>query len=199
MTIYLNNDFHYETENLVRLFFPNDKITVVKELPDEKPLPLIYALILDEGSEKKIFVSVETEGRFLVDERSVSIHTQDLQKTLERTLAVLLYGLLVTLTGRKQPWGILTGVRPIKLFRRLAESQGEAFAKDYFRTQLLVSDEKTELSALTEKHEKKVLMLSRPRSFSLYVSIPFCPSRCSYCSFVSQTIENAKKTDRAIS
>ena len=193
MTIYLNNDFHYETENLVRLFFPNDKITVVKELPDEKPLPLISALISDEGSEKKIFVSVETEGRFLVDERSVSIHTQDLQKTLERTLAVLLYGLLVTLTGRKQPWGILTGVRPIKLFRRLAESQGEAFAKDYFRTQLLVSDEKTELSALTEKHEKKVLMLSRPSSFSLYVSIPFCPSRCSYCSFVSQTIENAKK------
>ena len=94
MTIYLNNDFHYETENLVRLFFPNDKITVVKELPDEKPLPLISALISDEGSEKKIFVSVETEGRFLVDERSVSIHTQDLQKTLERTLAVLLYGLL---------------------------------------------------------------------------------------------------------
>ena len=197
MTIYINHAFHYETENLVRLFFPNDKITVCREKPDEATRPLITALIFPADNGSRIFVSVAAEDFYAEDTvtvtdepaQSAEIH----EKNLERTLAVTLYGLLVKLTGRVQPWGILTGVRPIKLFRRLTEQYGEAYAKDYFRQQLLVSEEKTALSAVTEKYEKKILALSQPRSFSLYVSIPFCPSRCAYCSFVSQTIESAKK------
>ena len=192
MTIYINNEFHYETENLVRLFFPNDKISVIRELPDEKPLPLIKALTAEMDGAVRVYVSVETEGFFEEDNAAVSIG-QDKAKDTELTIAVCLYGLLVKLTGKKQPWGILTGVRPIKLFRRLSEKYGEDYAKSYFTEKLLVSEEKTELSALTEKYEKRILSLGRPRSFSLYVSIPFCPSRCSYCSFVSQSIESAKK------
>ena len=42
-------------------------------------------------------------------------------------------------------------------------------------------------------NEQKILSLSRPESFSLYVSIPFCPTRCSYCSFVSSTVERTAK------
>ncbi len=186
MTIYINHAFHYETENLVRLFFPNDKITVCREKPDEATRPLITALIFPADNGSRIFVSVAAEDFYAEDTvtvtdepaQSAEIH----EKNLERTLAVTLYGLLVKLTGRVQPWGILTGVRPIKLFRRLTEQYGEAYAKDYFRQQLLVSEEKTALSAVTEKYEKKILALSQPRSFSLYVSIPFCPSRCAYCS-----------------
>ena len=197
MTIYLNHAFHYETENLVRLFFPNDKITVCQEPPTETTRPLVTALILPEDGGQRIFVSAAAENFYAEDTVLVSADSMaegyEADKQLERTLAVTLYGLLVKLTGRQQPWGILTGVRPIKLFRRLAEQYDEAYAKNYFQKELLVSREKTDLSAVTEKYEKRVLALSRPRSFSLYVSIPFCPSRCSYCSFVSQTIENAKK------
>ncbi len=196
MTVYLNHAFHYETENLVRLFFPNDKITVQNEAPPEGTLPLITTLITPEENSRRIFVSAAFSGFYAEDAKTIDISAEspeDAEKTLERALAVCLYGVLVKLTGRKQPWGILTGVRPIKLFRRLTEQYGEARAKDYFQRELLVSEEKTRLSAVTEKYEKKVLALSQPRSFSLYVSIPFCPSRCSYCSFVSQTIENAGK------
>lgn len=196
MTIYLNHAFHYETENLVRLFFPNDKITVCREKPDEQTRPLVTALLFPDDSGHRLFVSIAS-GDFYAEETvnvpTEAVSDEEAEKHLERVLAVTLYGLLVKLTGRTQPWGILTGVRPIKLFRRLSEQHGEAYAKAYFQQELLVSQEKTALSAVTEKYEKRALALSRPRSFSLYVSIPFCPSRCAYCSFVSQTIENAKK------
>ena len=49
------------------------------------------------------------------------------------------------------------------------------------------------LARRTEANEKKILELSQPKSFSLYVGIPFCPSRCGYCSFVMSSIERAKK------
>lgn len=77
--------------------------------------------------------------------------------------------------------------------RRLTSELGETGAKAYFRDKLLVSQNKTELAAITMKAEQKLLSLSRKESYSLYVSIPFCPTRCSYCSFVSQTIERAHK------
>ena len=193
MTIYIDHQFHYETENLVRLFFPNDKITVVKEEPAVKELPFVTVFI--KNKEKNIEISVKaetctcTEGDIKLIENGGRLTEKD----IEREMAVCLYGVLVKLTGKTQPWGILTGVRPIKLFRRLAEENGTDYACDYFSKKLLVSSEKVRLSAMTEGYEKKILSLSRPDSFSLYISIPFCPTRCSYCSFVSQSIESAKK------
>lgn len=186
MTIYIDHNFHYETENLARLFFPNDKLTVIHEIPEEREKPYIITSVKDDV----IYAEVGIEDFFESD--TVKLTDTD-EKTTEREMAVCLYGLLVKITGRQQPWGILTGVRPIKLFRRLTESNGKQYAKDYFINELLVSKEKTELSAVTEEYEKKILAYSQPRSFSLYVSIPFCPSRCSYCSFVSQSIEKAEK------
>ena len=182
MNIYIDHEFHYETENLVRLFFPNEKITVMQGIPENI-------------GEKDVISSVkdgEIYTAFLGESESCHFEDKD-TKTIERKMAVCLYKVLVKVTGRKQPWGILTGVRPIKLFRRLSESGGKAYARDYFTKELLVSEEKTNLSAVTEEYERKILALSKPRSFSLYISVPFCPSRCSYCSFVSQSIEKAQK------
>ena len=91
------------------------------------------------------------------------------------------------------PWGILTGVRPVKLLRKLAEESNEEQAVKKFLNDFFVSNEKIALSRETEHNERKILELSRPESFSLYVGIPFCPSRCSYCSFVMASIERAEK------
>ena len=60
-----------------------------------------------------------------------------------------------------------------------------------FRERFLVSEPKTALCARTLREEDAILALSRPDSFSLYVSIPFCPTRCAYCSFVSQSVERS--------
>ena len=69
---------------------------------------------------------------------------------------------------------------------------GEDAAKQYFSEKLLVSDNKISLCSEAVSGEDKITSLSRPDSYSLYLSIPFCPTRCAYCSFVSHSVDKAK-------
>lgn len=184
MNLYVkNHNFHFELENLTRLFFPNEKITVIRDFSEPQP-PYIYTEVSD-----KITISVNI-GSFNKSETAVKKLTDD---DNELVSAQLLYKLLCDFTGLTQPWGILTGVRPVKLLRRLAEKSSEEQAVKKFEKDFFVSNEKIALSRETEHNERKILELSKPESFSLYVGIPFCPSRCSYCSFVMASIERAEK------
>ncbi len=184
MNLYVkNHNFHFELENLTRLFFPNEKITVIRDFSEPQP-PCIYTEVSD-----KITISVNI-GSFNKSETAVKKLTDD---DNELVSAQLLYKLLYDFTGLTQPWGILTGVRPVKLLRRLAEESNEEQAVKKFENDFFVSNEKIALSRETEHNERKILELSKPESFSLYVGIPFCPSRCSYCSFVMASIERAEK------
>lgn len=184
MNLYVkNHKFHFELENLTRLFFPNEKITVIRDFSEPQP-PYIYTEVSD-----KITISVNI-GSFNKSETAVKKLTDD---DNELVSAQLLYKLLCDFTGLTQPWGILTGVRPVKLLRRLAEESNEEQAVKKFEKDFFVSNEKIALSRETEHNERKILELSKPESFSLYVGIPFCPSRCSYCSFVMASIERAEK------
>ena len=181
MNLYIDNHkFHYEMENLCRAFLFTEDVAVIHEFNrPEKPY---------------ILTSVHDEVR-------VELCTDMLSETLtaplcddnELMMGVLLYRLLSKAYDRELPWGILTGVRPIKLFSKLALEKGVGEAERYFTDTLLVSEEKTRLSRLVFDNQREILSRSDKRSFSLYVSIPFCPSRCNYCSFVSQSIEKAKK------
>lgn len=184
MNLYVkNHNFHFELENPTRLFFPNEKITVIRDFSEPQP-PYIYTEVSD-----KITITVNI-GSFNKSETAVKKLTDD---DNELVSAQLLYKLLCDFTGLTQPWGILTGVRPVKLLRRLAEGSSEEQAVKKFEKDFFVSNEKIALSRETEHNERKILELSKPESFSLYVGIPFCPSRCSYCSFVMASIERAEK------
>lgn len=184
MNLYVkNHNFHFELENLTRLFFPNEKITVIRDFSEPQP-PYIYTEVSD-----KITISVNI-GSFNKSETAVKKLADD---DNELVSAQLLYKLLCDFTGLTQPWGILTGVRPVKLLRRLAEESSEEQAVKKFEKDFFVSNEKIALSRETEHNERNILELSKPESFSLYVGIPFCPSRCSYCSFVMASIERAEK------
>ena len=184
MNLYVkNNPFWFELENLTRLFFPNEKINVFKEFSDVEA-PYIFAE-LDE----KITVRVAVADFF--DESVAAVKNNPVEDEL--STVKLLYRLLVKHSGIHQAWGLLTGVRPVKLFRRVSEEHGLQQAENIFLNDYFVSREKLELAKLTEQNERRILQLSRPESFSLYVGIPFCPSRCSYCSFVMSSVERAKK------
>lgn len=185
MEVYIfNHDYQYELENLTRVFFPNDKITVMKYTSGEdmKP-PFVYTEIAEDRMLARL-----CDGEF-----DKTLEGKSNSDDEELALMTLVFKLYTEYTCYTPKWGLLTGVRPIKLMRRLKDDMGEERAKRYFREKLLVSEEKTDLACETEKNERKILNLSKKNSFSLYVSIPFCPSRCSYCSFVSQSIEKAKR------
>ncbi len=184
MKLYIkNHPFHYEMENLIRLFFPNEKITVIKENYETLEEPYIFTEVTD-----KITVKVGINGYNKDD--SISLAGDEIEN--ERRMAEIIFNFLTEYTGVKQPWGILTGVRPVKLLRRLIEEEGLTSAIDHFRNKFFVTNEKIALARRTEAFEKEILSLSDEKSFSLYISIPFCPSRCKYCSFVMQSIERTK-------
>ncbi len=182
MNLYINNhSFHYELENLTRLFYPNEKINVIKD-SESFEKPYIITNITD-----RLSVEVSVGDYTRRESAKLSSDTEN-----ERMLCELLYKILCELTSISQPWGMITGVRPAKLYRRLKEDEGEQNADYYFTNKLFVSDEKLKLLKLTEKTEKKIIDLSDEKSFSLYISIPFCPSRCRYCSFVQSSVERSK-------
>lgn len=184
MNLYVkNHTFWFELENLTRLFFPNEKISVFKEF-ESIDAPYVYSEL---GNNIKIGFCV---GEY---KKELTIEKAESNEENEMLASQLLYKLLCDFTGITQPWGMLTGVRPVKLFRKLSQKYGEKKAKQILSEDYFVSDEKLRLAVTTEGYEKKILDLSRPESFSLYVGIPFCPSRCSYCSFVMASIERAEK------
>ncbi len=98
-------------------------------------------------------------------------------------------------SGRKKPaWGALTGVRPGKLLAGLINSglnEQEALAS--FVEQYDVSPERAELCLATTRETLKADSSMGERDVCLYIGIPFCPTRCSYCSFVSQSVEKSMK------
>lgn len=190
------HDFHFELENVSRLFLPQEKIVtrVVEEYPDETSTELCAYCTMHEGESAARLICRVVLGEFdETIEAEVSADTADYTDACELELCTLLYNLLVKLLGFTHGWGLITGVRPVKLLRRLIREQGEECALAYFRDKLLVSEDKRQLCRTTLGIENEILALSQPQSFSLYVSIPFCPTRCDYCSFVSQTVVQAQK------
>ncbi len=195
MNVYIiNNPFHYEIENLVRIFFLNEKINVIK--CNECGLlekPYVCVNLNTQEYKSEIIVSFANDDYEKTAGETVYGDFDSISSECERRSAVLLFKLLSEYTGLRPPWGILTGVRPIKLLHRLIRDYGAESAEKYFRGKLLVTEEKTKLALTTEMNERKIIECSKPDSFSLYVSIPFCPTRCAYCSFVSQSVEKAQK------
>ena len=185
-----NHKFQYETENLLRVFFP-EKLTVSEDIPEEGD----YCFTELDGS--LVTVKIRIGEKELSQSREYSFDDKVNDETdeafLERKLALQMFELLTQATGYKPPWGILTGVRPAKLMSNLIRRYGELWTLPYFINELQVSEEKTKLALSVAYKEEDITETSRPDSCSLYISVPFCPTRCSYCSFISHSNESAKK------
>lgn len=92
------------------------------------------------------------------------------------------------------PWGVMCGIRPAKNAREMKESgYNISEVRNIFKDVYEVSDKKTELALTVAKNEEKLLKEIKPDSVSLYIGIPFCPTRCVYCSFVSTDIRTSGK------
>ncbi len=102
-----------------------------------------------------------------------------------------LYRCLSGLTGKKLPWGTLTGVRPTKIaYEKLEENIPEIAIKNYMSKQYLCSAEKIDLSLQVAGREITLLhKMDYRNGYSIYIGIPFCPSTCLYCSFTSYSLE----------
>lgn len=97
------------------------------------------------------------------------------------------------LSDMPTPWGISTGIRPAKTARKMLDNHTEDEILTHLENEYLMEDKKAHLALNVAKSERKILDSMPKNSVSLYVGIPFCPSRCDYCSFISQATEHNKK------
>ena len=179
-----NHPYEYDMENISEIFFPYEKIKVYDgSFETDDPVTVLTEMDGDE-----LIVDA-----FVYDRQKRLTETADENTDRQSALSILLYNALSEILGITYPWGLLYGVRPARRMHALTDKLSEAEAKRIFKEKYLVNDAKTELTASVMHSENKIIELSDDKSFSLYVSIPFCPTRCSYCSFVSHSIEHTKK------
>lgn len=95
---------------------------------------------------------------------------------------------------KKSPWGILTGIRPAKIaMKLLTEGKTDDEVVAYFTNVCGTTAQKAALVLETAKQELPVRQAMYPDGISLYIGIPFCPTRCLYCSFVTCGTRQAAK------
>ncbi|MDD4744260.1 MAG: coproporphyrinogen dehydrogenase HemZ [Eubacteriales bacterium] len=167
----------YGAADLLRLFFGGP----VEEQDDR----LVCA-----GPDLEISCSIDPdEDLFRVRTRlgAWTLSGQVMSRKARRESKRQLYQLLARATGRQFPWGSLTGIRPTLIAAEcLAESQDREKALRLLVDDWFVSPEKADLALETALSERQVLEQVPPDSLLVYIGIPFCPTRCSYCSFITR-------------
>ncbi len=177
-----SHPYRYEAEALCRMFLRGRELKIFEgtDVPEED---FIYTSV--KGNE--IYVRVKTQGKDFSAKAEEEVGQA-------AKLEYFLYEILSEITGISPKWGTLTGIRPVKLtLKMMDDGYSENDIRNKLKNERLVSDEKLNLLLSTAEHEKYIRSLSRPESVSIYISIPFCPSRCSYCSFTSHAIEKAAR------
>ncbi len=186
MNIYLTgHNETYAVRDILRLF-----------LPDE---PIEFAAAPPEGGDYALVSHTETDGRHVFS-ASVSYQgrmgvCRESQSAFDKTcLKRCLLRAFMQIFPVTPPWGALTGIRPTKIARALLEAgHTKGSAEKLLKSQYLLNDKKAALTVQTAMRERDVISGRYKNAVSLYIGIPFCPTRCLYCSFISQSIEFSKQ------
>ena len=191
MTIFIKgHSYGYELQRVAQMFCFGEKVQVREEVPPQD-FTEAYLYADWDGITAKVtyYCPNGTEKKLLSNTRETLI-----EENLELTFGVQIFEILSAVTELRPPWGVLTGIRPVKLFlKRIQEGKDQPALKEVFLKNRLLETSRFQLALQTAQIELPLLERSTKDSFSLYVSIPFCPSRCTYCSFVSHSVEQAAK------
>ena len=196
MKLYLyGHDYKYAAEQMLLTLFPGER----PEYPEGKPAGDRMELRLSRGGSYTTascrLVRDGVEYRAMARAANTEMGDALLtDRVCQRLIKNAAYRAALR-SGRKKPaWGALTGVRPGKLLAGLIGSGlDEDAALEAFITQYDVSPERAALCLATTRETIKAENSMGPKDVCLYVGIPFCPTRCSYCSFVSQSVEKSMK------
>ena len=132
---------------------------------------------------------ITLDGKTATAARRIPLTKADVRLT-RRILQQSYYLAAVQLLPEAPPWGALSGVRPTKLATKvLLEGGREQDADRMLRDVYFVTPERRRLCLDASRHTLEAAQLLAPDDLSLYIGIPFCPTRCAYCSFVSESVE----------
>lgn len=177
-----------ELSDEIRLFFGNAKIVSAEEEQDADYV-ICHTLTQNSGE-------WENACRIWQKGREIGCYTYaapavldenplEYKKQRKRGAKIAVFRCLGQISDAAVPWGSLTGVRPTKLYRETAQKIGAAEADRQMREVFDVSEEKLLLLKRIHAQQQEVFARQENGSIDVYVGIPFCTSKCSYCSFSS--------------
>lgn len=179
----------YYVQTLCMIFFPGAKFSKDQE-EGNGPIPKL-TLTLDESQSGLLIAHATLQYDRKVSE-STETHILVQSQTLDRQRKIVT-GKAIFMAGKQMfrytsPWGILTGVRPAKVANDiLLSGNTPTKTKRILRDEYLLNPQKASLAVTVAQTEMSLMRPNQSHRCSIYISIPFCPSRCSYCSFVSYT------------
>ncbi len=188
MKLKINGNINqYYVQTLCMIFFPGAKFGASEQENENAPELILNLQEKDGGLEADVTVTVDGKS-----ERAVRFEEYSDRYTKEKTAKMVSGAAVISacgaLLGYRPSWGMLTGVRPSKVATELL-SQGisKTRVKKILNSEYFVIPKKAALATDVALCEQKIIGVPGKKDCSVYISIPFCPSRCSYCSFVSYT------------
>lgn len=182
------HELKHEVQTMIQVFYPNRRyilsneiilegITVVSELTADFSCAYFY----DDGE-------LKFQSRFKLEDKELTIREK------KRSLKMAIYLLLKDIVNYDPQWGLITGIRPTKYINELIDSgMDDACVKDFLETKYLTQKPKIELAFQVAKFERDILARNELDDYSIYIGIPFCPTRCLYCSFTSYPLDRYSK------
>lgn len=192
MILKINGNINrYYVQTLCMVFFPGSTFGENEE-PGEGVPEVSVDVFPDKVSDSvTAYVSIKLNDKLCEATESVS-RDEEITIATHEAIAVgrAVFAAGKELLGHTPPWGILTGVRPAKVAGSiLAAGNGILKTKKIMRDEYFLNPQKAALAVSVASSELKLTKKLAKDTCSLYISIPFCPSRCAYCSFVSYTTQ----------
>ncbi len=180
------SDNSYYIQTLCMIFFPGSKFS-----ESEKPspdIPEISVSVTRREESVSTYVTMKLGAKFVeaVGEASPTSDISDRGRIEKISIGRAVFSAGKALLGYTNAWGILTGVRPAKVANEILSAGADMnMTKRILRDEYFVNPKKAALAVSVAACENKLVKKLPEDLCSIYISIPFCPSRCAYCSFVS--------------
>ena len=187
----IGHDDRYAIEQSLLAFFPDERPAYAGEEENYAVSRLTSAPIYTTATTTIVFDGKTGRGVSRV-RISPDLDEYEQERLRQRVVKLSFFKAARDITGITPAWGALTGIRPGKLASQLLEKgKTPAEVDSIFRDTYFVSRSRRRLALETAQAGLAALRGLAPNDISLYVGIPFCPTRCAYCSFVSQSVEKS--------
>ena len=183
--ILVGHNFENDVQTAIQIFFPNRHYYRADKIPEEGFA--VKSVLAQNFVGAYFYINGKIENEFT--ENIDSKNDSDFKYYLKKAVFNVLSGF----TKYTPKWGMLTGVRPAKLAGELLKSgMGYNEVIECFKQKFYTSHQKAELALNIYNAEREILLRNKPNDISIYIGIPFCPTRCLYCSFTSYPIDYSK-------
>lgn len=183
MPDWLNHDIY----DVFHMFISNSKLN------EEKPF--VSFVMQQDGINLTCRLTIEFEEELKSFEKFCQIkeykNELEQKRYIKREVKKFIYEELSKYYNKSLPWGCLTGIRPTAIAYEMIENgQDKVFVKEALMKEYYLREDKASLVEKIIKNQNCII--KNENLIDLYINIPFCPSRCSYCSFISHEYDKVK-------